>query len=197
MRNKLQFASFFGILRKWQQKEKIRISPKFAEGLKAALRESYADKEKYHRVALKSLRTRYDLVSGYLEKAYEDRLDGTIDEKFWKKKSGDWNAELQDIESQIETHRHANQEYLELGNQIIELAKDAYNLYLHQTNQERRKLLKHLLSNCTIDDGTLCVTYRKPFDLFAKGDETEIKRGQLDDLRNYLLYESTDAIIQL
>ena len=37
---------------------------------------------------------------------------------------------------------------------------------------EQRRLLETLLSNCTFDRGTLCPTYSKPFDLFARGNET-------------------------
>ena len=32
------------------------------------------------------------------------------------------------------------------------------------------RLLKTLLSNCSVDRGSLCPTHNKPFDLFAKGD---------------------------
>ena len=84
-----------------------------------------------------------------------------------------------------------------MGSQIIELAKDAYDLYLQQTNYERRTLLDQVLSNCTIDDGTLCVTYRKPFDLFANGDETEIKRGWLYEFRNFLQFENANTILKM
>ncbi len=157
--------------------KRISLSSKAAEGLKAALRESHSDKEEFQRKSIKSLQNRYDRIRGYQEKAYEDRLNGLIDEDFWKRKSYEWNTELRQIEIQISKHRHANHEYLEMGSQIIELAKQAYDLYLHQSNDDRRHLLKYLLSNCTIDDGSLCVTYRKPFNIFAEGGNLKIKRG--------------------
>jgi len=34
---------------------------------------------------------------------------------------------------------------------------------------KRAKLLKGILSNCTLNDGTPCPTYREPFSLIAKG----------------------------
>src|SRR2546425_11177574 len=37
---------------------------------------------------------------------------------------------------------------------------------------EQARLVKTLLSNCTFDRASLFPTYRKPFDLFAKGAET-------------------------
>jgi hypothetical protein len=44
--------------------------------------------------------------------------------------------------------------------------------YETQNAHEQARLLKTLLSNCTFDRGTLCPTYRKPFDLLAQGSET-------------------------
>ena len=112
-----------------------------------------------------------------MERAYEDKLDGLITIDFWKSKSRTWNEELNDIEVSISKHREANENYLYTGSQIIKLAGQAYDLFTQQTNHERRKLIQFIISHSTFSEGTLCVTYRKPFDLFANGDETEIKRG--------------------
>jgi hypothetical protein len=69
-------------------------------------------------------------------------------------------------------HERASHDYERTGLQILELAQTAYSLYVAQNPLEQARLLKTLLSNCTFDRGTLCPTYRKPFDLFAKGAET-------------------------
>jgi hypothetical protein len=57
---------------------------------------------------------------------------------------------------------------------ILELANKAYFLYLKQTPPEKAKLLKMVLSNCSIDAVNIHPTYRKPFDLIfmrAKNEE--------------------------
>jgi hypothetical protein len=41
-----------------------------------------------------------------------------------------------------------------------------------QDPTEQRRLLETLTSNCTFDCGSVSPTYTKPFDLFAKGNET-------------------------
>jgi hypothetical protein len=43
-----------------------------------------------------------------------------------------------------------------------------------QDSHEQARLLKTLASNCTFDRGSLSVTYVKPFDLLADGNESEI-----------------------
>ncbi len=62
---------------------------------------------------------------------------------------------------------------------ILELANKAYFLYLKQSAAERAKLLRIVLSNCTIDAASIYPTYRKPFDLVfarAKNEEWRARR---------------------
>ena len=58
------------------------------------------------------------------------------------------------------------------GQKILELAKQAENLYQSQNSTEQRRLLETVLSNCTFDRGTLSPTYSSPFDLFVQGNQT-------------------------
>ena len=53
-----------------------------------------------------------------------------------------------------------------------------------------RRRTRRTLSNRTLDCGTLCPTYRKPFDLFAQGSETGDWLAALDDFRNWLIREA-------
>jgi len=48
---------------------------------------------------------------------------------------------------------------------LHELANKAYFLYVKQPAIEKAKLLKMVLSNCTVDAASVYPTYRKPFDL--------------------------------
>ena len=58
---------------------------------------------------------------------------------------------------------------LEYGIQVLELANNAYSLYLDAPPDEKVKLLKILLSNSYMKDGKLSYEYKKPFDILAKG----------------------------
>lgn len=69
----------------------------------------------------------------------------------------------------LERHRDANTNYFEQGVHILELAQKDYSLHLWQTVAQKGRLLNFLLSNCTLDYGNLYPTYKKPFDLLAKG----------------------------
>jgi DNA invertase Pin-like site-specific DNA recombinase len=157
--------------------KRIHLPAHAAEALRLALQESHSDKEKYHRNAINNLTRRYNTLQQRLERAYDDRLDGVIDKETYKRKADVWNSELIEIEASISSHRQANQKYLELGNQVIELASQAPVLFEHQNNHERRKLVDFVISHSTCVDGSLCVTYRKPFNWFAEGPKTKNWRG--------------------
>ncbi len=156
---------------------RIHIPEEAAEALRTALKDSHADKERFNQEAIKSLRQEYDRVKNRLEVAYNDKLDGQIDAKLWQKKSTEFNTKLIQIEADLQSHRKANESYLELGGNVIDLARRAHDLYQRQDNWERRRLLDYVVSQCTYEDGTLHVTYRKPFNWFAEFGKTKKWRG--------------------
>ncbi len=80
----------------------------------------------------------------------------------------------------VKAHLNANQSYYDEGIRILELANKAYSLYLRQNHQERAKLLRTVLSNCSLKDGNLYPVYKKPFDMIAKGIDFENWRPQRD-----------------
>ena len=96
-----------------------------------------------------------------------------------------WQEEQANILATIEKHKDANTNYYVQGIHLLELAQKAYSLYLQQTPTQRRRLLNFLLSNCTLDAGNLDSTYKKPFDLMAKGHSRSDWLPLPDDYRNF------------
>ena len=160
--------------------KKIKIDGRIVEDIKQALRESHQDKIDYHNATLKALNKRAKHVQGLLDRAYEDKLLGIISEDFWERKSQKWQDELAEITCKIESHNNADVNYFETGAKILELANNAYDMYLVQSRHEQRKLLNIILSNCTFFRGTLYPTYKKPFDILAKRAQFKSKLGYRD-----------------
>ena len=74
---------------------------------------------------------------------------------------------------------------------IFELAKRAEFLYKSQNPRRTARLLETVLSNCTLNSGTLTPTYTKPFDLLVKGNETGI--GGEGGIRTHVPVTRQDA----
>jgi len=157
--------------------KQVQINSTVTEDIKKALLESQKDRIKYHEDSIISLRRKFDHTSKLLDRAYEDKLNGTISKGMWERKSTEWEGKLVDIQNEIQSHQIANSSFYETGLEIIELANSAYDMYLRQNKGEQRKMLNLLLSNCTFYKGTLCPTYNKPFDILAKGSDLQSMRG--------------------
>jgi site-specific DNA recombinase len=115
-----------------------------------------------------------------MDQAYQDKLDGRINEEFWMRKSAEWQAEESQIRASMRGLEVASPERLLDAARILELANKAYFLYVKQNHAEKAKLLKMVLSNCGIDAVSIYPTYRKPFDLIFQRVKTEEWRALRD-----------------
>src|SRR6185312_4333402 len=119
------------------------------------------------------LQHRLSSVLRHIDQSYLDKLDGKIEEDFWRKKTSEWRMEEQQIQMAIQGLEQANPDQLLTAKRTLELANKAYFLYVTQTPAEKGKLLKMVLSNCGFDGVTLYPTYRKPFDLIFQRAKSE------------------------
>ena len=114
-----------------------------------------------------------------MDAAYTDKLDGKITEEFWQRKQADWQTEELRIKSLVGgLEEDKSRERLLDVQRILELAKDAYFLYLTRKPAEQAELLRNVLLNCSIDAVSLYPTYRKPFDLIFNRAKKMNGRGE-------------------
>ena len=99
---------------------------------------------------------------------YVDKLDGRIDEGFYKRMRRQWRDEQERCERDIERHRNADDSYMDQGIQILNLAQNAHQMFAAQPAKEKRSLLNFLLSNSTWQQDTLNVEFKEPFDMLAE-----------------------------
>lgn len=99
---------------------------------------------------------------------YVDKLDGRIDEGFYKRMRAQWRDEQERRERDIERHRAADDSYMDQGIQILNLAQNAHRLFAAQPAKEKRSLLNFLPSNCAWQQGTLTAEFKEPFDMLAE-----------------------------
>ena len=119
------------------------------------------------------LRQRLTSVRHRIDQAYTDKLDGKISEDLWTRRANEWQAEEQQTLMALQGLEESQPDRVLNGVRILELANKAYFLYLKQTPAEQTKLLKIVLSNCSIDAVNVYPTYRKPFDLIFDQGKTK------------------------
>jgi hypothetical protein len=168
----------------------LKFDPETLDWITSALKESHLDEKRFHDEAIQRLQKDYNRLQNRIDQMYVDKLDRRITEEFFEEKSAEWRQEQQGILQNLEQHQSANQNYLEQGVEILELADRAADLFENQPASEKRRLLDFVLSNSFWGDGELTVEFRQPFDLIAVG-ATELKQMKVagadsDDLHQVM-----------
>lgn len=114
--------------------------------------------------------------------SYEEKLLGRITEHAWRAHNDRWQQELDELEHALaaSTPTLQREEFLAAAHRPIALAQAAARQYLTQNATEKREVLRALLSNCTMNDGTLTVTMRSPYGALAKMRESGDWLGDRD-----------------
>lgn len=133
-----------------------------------ALKESNADTHKFHEETLGRLQAEYKKLESRINAMYVDKLDGKIADTFFVEKSAEWREEQNRIKDRIDQLQEASENYIAEGVGLLELAQNAYRLFVKQSPTEKRRLLNFMVSNSVWMDGELTVTYKQPFDMLAE-----------------------------
>jgi site-specific DNA recombinase len=146
----------------------LKFDDEVLEWVRDALHASHADERREHEEAIKRHQAEYKRLQDRINTMYVDKLDGVVDTAFFEKMSNEWRDEQNRCLREIERHQQADQSYMDEGVQLLELARNAQNLFEPQEPREKRHLLNFVLSNCTWEDGGVVATFRQPFDLLAE-----------------------------
>lgn len=151
-----------------QAVEDIHVPDDVAQELAQTLKESHQDKVHFHKSLLEDLQGEYQKLEKRIEKMYEDYLDGRITESFYNKKREEFRERQEKIQLRLSTLQSADEEYYLSVSYLLKVANKAPGLFKSSEVTVKRQILKLLLQNCQVNDASLCVAYRSPFDLFAK-----------------------------
>jgi site-specific DNA recombinase len=147
----------------------LALDDEVVDWMTAALRQSHADEKRFHDEAIGRLQAEYQVLQQRLDSMYVDKLDGRIAAEFFERKSAEWRRRQSTILRSTEKHQEANQNYLEDGLRMLELAGRAHDMFLTLDADGKRRLVSLLISGSTWKEGELSVTFRPPFDIILHG----------------------------
>ena len=160
----------------------ITLDQELVEWIREALKSSHSEEKEYHEKAIGDLRSELTKLENRLSRIYEDKIDGVIPNEQWEKLQEKYAIEIDEVKQRISRHTDANLDYYQEGSKILELAEDAYNQYVRQDNEEKRKLLDFVVSKFIMKGDEFIPFYRQPFDLLAvywgKEDQEKRRLGQ-------------------
>lgn len=146
----------------------LRFSDEVFEWVRTALRDSHDEQKQDCEAAIQRHRAAWERLQNRIHAMYIDKLDGKIDDAFFRRMSAQWRDEQLRCEHEIALIDVADRDYLDSGIRLLELAQNARRLFEQQSPEEKRKLLKFVVSNSTWQNGVLTTTLCQPFDLLAE-----------------------------
>ncbi|MER9363175.1 hypothetical protein [Mesorhizobium sp. M0500] len=148
--------------------DKLHFDEEVLDWVRDALKASHADERKEQEQAILRSQKEYKRLEDRLQAMYLDKLDGRIDSAFYHRMSAQWRVEQTRLLREIERHGEAEESYMDDGVRLLELARNARQLFARQAPGEKKRLLNLLLSNCTWENGEVRAVFRQPFDLLAE-----------------------------
>ena len=165
----------------------IAIPAKIAQDLAQSISGDQASTEKKRQQEVNRLTQQILALQARMRSAYRDKLDGTIDENFWRRNMEEWSAEENQLNEVLQrTSKPISKDQSIAIRKILELAQSAHSAYFTLNCHEQGKLLKMILLNCGTDGVSLFPSYRKPFDLIAKRAKNGEWRRDRDSNPGYL-----------
>jgi len=141
----------------------IQLKQKEVNVIKEGLIVLHKQKMEYQNITTEQIQRNLKKIQDRIDNCYIDKLEGTISQDFWKTQTDKWQREKDELMIKLEALQKADKEYFQFSSLILELCKNAYDLYFRQSAEEKRKLLNLLCSNFSYKDGKLDIVLNSPF----------------------------------
>jgi hypothetical protein len=142
---------------------------------------------------LGNLNVKFQQVSEHLSRLTDAFLDGTIEKEIYEERKTSLLFEKRAIEDRLNDLKSNKTSIPEEVQKFLELAGDAYSLYKTPITEKKRRLLKIVTSNCSVDEESLDFAFAIPFREVAQreksidGRPSKVRHRTLDTLLDSLV----------
>ncbi len=150
----------------------ISLGPNTTEWLKNKLKESHQEEITFRESALNALNNNLIQVRNRLDKVYDDKIDGVIDEETYHRKREQYLKELEDLKGEVKRHEIADQKYVDFGCLILDVANRAGEIYKVRNAGDKRYLINFVFSNLSLKDKNLQFSFRNIFQAVVNYQKT-------------------------
>jgi len=146
----------------------FQFSETILDWLREALRQSQKEKAEFHRRAIEKLNARYVKLQNRIDQIYLDKLDGEVEEAIYRRNVAQWREEQAQIRARIERHEKADQNYIEQGIRLVEIARNVSEFYRTQGQAERATLLRFIMPGSALQEDRVVPALKPPFDIIHR-----------------------------
>lgn len=149
----------------------LHLGPNTVEWLKKKLKESHEEEVDFRENNLKNISNSLTQVRNRLDRIYDDKLDGIIDESTYYRKRQEFLKQQEELTEQISKHQKADGIYKDFGCLILDVAQRAGETYRVREPEEKRYLANFVFSNLSLLDKKLQFRFHLIFDAIKKYQE--------------------------
>jgi len=166
----------------------IKIEKEVMDFITGRLKELYNEDNQEQEKISKSLKIKLTLLKKEKKKLFRKMVNDQIDDQeMYNELKSDIEEKIIEISEQMSNLSQNTYDWLEQSSNLLKLANKAKKLFLQGNREEKRELLKSVSSNHVLKDGKGHYTYKKPFDILAKGGERCDWRCSCNELRTFLV----------
>lgn len=148
--------------------KRLIVPPEILDEIVATLNELHQDKIDFHNKHFEELTREQKKITKMLDNLYLDKLQGRITESEYDRFYQSLRAQATDLSIQIARLQEAEDNYYIVSKHLLNVASRAYDVFLSSEVDEKRQLIKLVLSNLRLDAEKLVWDAHKPFDLLLK-----------------------------
>ncbi|RLC33154.1 hypothetical protein DRH14_05345 [Candidatus Shapirobacteria bacterium] len=160
--------------------KKLQIPDYVLKQIVTSLQTSHEGKVNFRETQYRQLTEEREKYTKRLEKIYIDKLDGRITDDEYDKFYQLFREKVAEIDTRLEMLQEAEDNYYVSAKYLLELANRAYELFKNSEAEERRQLIKLVLSNLRVEEKFVRYDAIKPFDTLLNYDYRQSWLPRLD-----------------
>ena len=151
--------------------KKLQLPAEIVQQITETLNEVHQNKIEFHNKEIDKLASEQKSLATMIDNLYLDRLEIKISERDYDRFYQSMRDQITDIAIRVEQLQEAEDVYHFTATFVLEIIKRAHELFVNSEIEEKRQLIKLILSNLRIDGVNLLWDVQKPFDLFLNVSE--------------------------
>ena len=155
----------------------LQIPKDIVDQITETLNELHKHKIEFHNKEFDKLTKEQKKITNMIDNLYLDKLRGRITEKEYDKFYQSLRDQVTEIAGRLEQLQEAEDNYYITAKYVLEIVNRAYELFESSEVEEKRQLIKLLLSNLMMEGGNIVWEMQKPFDLFLNASDDINWRG--------------------
>lgn len=158
----------------------LQMPKEIVQEITETLNQVHTDKMEFHTRHFNQLTKDHAETTRMLDNLYLDKLKGRITEADYNKFYEPLREQVSEIDFQLSKLQAAEDGYYHTAKYVLKLTAHAHDLFISSEVEEKRQLIKLVLSNLRLKEKNLVWDVQKPFDVILNHIDSQAWCARLD-----------------